>query len=125
MSILLQFGIGAEVSFTTVVLFWVGVAICVLGFVFLLQRTDRIIKQREKANALAFAAPADKPVEDKKASSDDVHEEEAAAIALAIHLYQSQMHDMESFTITMQKVSRIYSPWSSKIYTLRQNPRYK
>ena len=55
--------------------------------------------------------------------NSDVAEEEAAAIALAIHMYTQEMHDIESVTITLKKVSRIYSPWSSKIYTLRQNPR--
>lgn len=53
----------------------------------------------------------------------EIHEETAAAIALAIHMYTSDIHDQESFTITLKKVSKIYSPWSSKIYTLRQNPR--
>jgi hypothetical protein len=53
----------------------------------------------------------------------NVAEEEAAAIALAIHMYKREIHDMESLTITLKKVSRVYSPWSSKIYTLRQNPR--
>ena len=53
----------------------------------------------------------------------NVAQEEAAAIALAIHMYKREIHDMESLTITLKKVSRVYSPWSSKIYTLRQNPR--
>ena len=55
--------------------------------------------------------------------NSNVAEEEAAAIALAIHMYKRELHDIESLTITLKKVSRIYSPWSSKIYTLRQNPR--
>ena len=44
-------------------------------------------------------------------------------LLLAISMYKIEMHDMESLTITLKKVSRIYSPWSSKIYTLTQNPR--
>jgi len=55
--------------------------------------------------------------------NSNVAEEEAAAIALAIHMYKREIHDMESLTITLKKVSRVYSPWSSKIYTIRQNPR--
>jgi len=35
-------------------------------------------------------------------------------------LYHSQIHDMESFKLTINKVSRNYTPWSSKIYGLRQ-----
>ena len=42
--------------------------------------------------------------------------DEIAAIALALHLYQNDMHDHESLMLTMNKISRTYSPWSSKIY---------
>lgn len=43
-----------------------------------------------------------------------------AAIATAIHLYFSEMHDNESAVLTINKVARTYSPWSSKIYGIRQ-----
>lgn len=46
-----------------------------------------------------------------------------AAIAMAIYLYQSEMHDEENTVLTIRKVSKNYSPWSSKIYTLRNSPR--
>jgi len=42
-----------------------------------------------------------------------------AAIAAAVHLYRSELHDFENTVLTMKKVSRTYSPWSSKIYGLR------
>ncbi|MBP7497116.1 MAG: OadG family protein [Bacteroidales bacterium] len=45
------------------------------------------------------------------------------AIALAIHLYTSQLHDIESSKLTIQRVAKTYSPWSSKIYGLRKDPR--
>lgn len=44
-----------------------------------------------------------------------------AAIAYALYLYRNEMHDFESFKITANKVSRNYSPWSSKIYGIHQN----
>ena len=44
-----------------------------------------------------------------------------AAIATALHLYFSEMHDEESGVITIQKVDRRYSPWSSKIYGVNNN----
>ncbi len=56
-------------------------------------------------------------------SSEEVANEEYAAIALALHLYRSQMHDMENTIITIQKVAKTYSPWSSKIYGLRRDPK--
>lgn len=43
-----------------------------------------------------------------------------AAIAMALHLYYSEMHDKEDTVLTINQTSRTYSPWSSKIYGLRQ-----
>ena len=56
--------------------------------------------------------------------------EEIAAIALALYLYKNELHDHESLTLTMNKISRTYSPWSSKIYgimnrTVLRNPHSK
>ena len=42
--------------------------------------------------------------------------EELAAISMALHLFKSELHDQESLTLTINKISRTYSPWSSKIY---------
>ncbi|MEG1497865.1 MAG: OadG family protein [Bacteroidales bacterium] len=39
-----------------------------------------------------------------------------AAIATAIFMYQNELHDEENTILTMEKVSRNYSPWNSKIY---------
>ncbi len=44
-----------------------------------------------------------------------------AAIAAAIHLYRSELHDFEDTVLTIKKVSRTYSPWSSKIYGIQNN----
>jgi hypothetical protein len=44
--------------------------------------------------------------------------EETAAIAMALHLY-FEIHDEESGILTINKVSKPYSPWSSKIYAVR------
>jgi Na+-transporting methylmalonyl-CoA/oxaloacetate decarboxylase gamma subunit len=44
--------------------------------------------------------------------------EEAAAISMAIFLCRD-LHDDESDVITINKISKAYSPWSSKIYGLR------
>ena len=45
------------------------------------------------------------------------------AIAYAIYLYYNELHDKENPIITINRVSKAYTPWSSKIYGLRQNPR--
>lgn len=50
-----------------------------------------------------------------------------AAIGVALHLFkeENEAHDEESFMLTLQHTDRTYSPWSSKIYTLRQTPTVK
>lgn len=69
-----------------------------------------------------------KTEEVQKATSPDLVKvklagEVNAAIVMALHLYSSEIHDQEDPVITMIRVSRTYSPWSSKIYGLRKLPR--
>jgi len=51
-----------------------------------------------------------------------ISEEVIAAIGLALSMHLQDAHDYEKAVITIQKVMRPYSPWSSKIYGLRQIP---
>jgi hypothetical protein len=44
-----------------------------------------------------------------------------AAIALAIY-EATELHDEENTILTIKNTARNYSPWSSKIYTLRELP---
>ncbi len=60
---------------------------------------------------------------DKEKKDISVSGEVNAAIAMALHLYFQEMHDEESAILTINRASKIYSPWSSKIYGLRQHPR--
>jgi len=46
----------------------------------------------------------------------------SAAIAMALHMYFDDIHDLESNVITIKQVRKTYSPWSSKIYGLRVWP---
>ena len=64
--------------------------------------------------------------EGKSAAAQEKEElsgEVNAAIAMAIHLYMSEIHDRENMVLTINRVARTYSPWSSKIYGIRQFPR--
>jgi hypothetical protein len=51
-------------------------------------------------------------------------EQVAAAIALSLYLYTKHLREYEKAVITFQKIMKPYSPWSSKIYGLRQQPMY-
>ncbi len=77
----------------------------------------RISKERaEKAARLSGIKKVENP--------DETPAEVYAAIAGAIHKYfeDDDSHDIENTILTIEKVTRNYSPWSSKIYTLRQTP---
>ena len=58
----------------------------------------------------------------RKKGKEDQHEmvdiegNIAAAISMALHLHLSEIHDEESNVITTKRISRQYTPWSSKIY---------
>lgn len=58
-----------------------------------------------------------------KGNETELSGEVNAAISIALHLYMNELHDRESAILTINKVARTYSPWSSKIYGLRQYPR--
>lgn len=45
----------------------------------------------------------------------------AAAISTAIHLYLNDHHDNENAVLTIKQAKKMYSPWSSKIYSVYNN----
>lgn len=51
--------------------------------------------------------------------------EEVAAITTALKLYKSALHDRESDMLTISRITRMYSPWNSKIHGLTQLPQRK
>lgn len=54
---------------------------------------------------------------------EDIPADINVAIAMALHLYMSELHDKENTKITIKNMAKSYSPWSSKIYGLRQVPK--
>ena len=67
-----------------------------------------------------------KAIESGKIVAEDDHElsgEVLAAISAAIYEMNQDVHDIESTILTIDEVKRTYSPWSSKIYGLRQIPK--
>ncbi len=52
-----------------------------------------------------------------------ISEEMAAAIGMALHLYHKDMTEYENLVLTINKVSRTYSPWNSKLYGISKWPK--
>jgi hypothetical protein len=75
-----------------------------------------IFNKHEELNQQAETKPV---VLVKKEKTDDL----SAIIAATIHLYLQEVHDFENYSLTIKRIDKIYSPWSSKIYGLRKMPR--
>lgn len=73
----------------------------------------KIPKRNKAANTVGNTVDSDS----KYLSGD-----ETAAIAMALHLFFEEQHDEESNVITIKRIQRRYSPWSSKIYGVRNFP---
>ena len=80
------------------------------------------IKRSRKKTASSNAPEAVKAA--VAAAEEATGGETYAAIAMALHLFREEndTHDEESFVVTLNHTDRTYSPWSSKIYSLRQLP---
>lgn len=72
-------------------------------------------KNKPKVNLLAGKQTANP----KMKKNDEIF----AAIAASIFLYRAEVHDIENAVLTIKRIDRVYSPWSSKIYGLRKSPR--
>jgi glutaconyl-CoA/methylmalonyl-CoA decarboxylase subunit delta len=76
---------------------------------------DFYIKRQLKKKA----KPDDVPVPEQKMTGDV-----NAAICTALYLYFTELHDEEKYVMTVKKVSKTYSPWSSKIYGIMDNMKH-
>lgn len=63
-----------------------------------------------------------KGIEPGEKSDLQISGEVAAAISMALHLHFREVHDFENTVITMKKIQKTYSPWSSKIYNITPVP---
>lgn len=79
-------------------------------------------RRREEKNN---PKPANSPVNVASDKVVDASGEEIAAITMALKHYQQDMERLESNVLTINKVARTYSPWSSKLYGLTQLPNKK
>lgn len=71
-----------------------------------------ISKKLKEINAEKTAAPAE-AVKDANIN---------VAIAMGLYMYFNEQHDGESNIITIRNVQKQYSPWSSKIYGVQNQP---
>lgn len=111
-------GIGMAISAMSVV--FLGLILLYICFKLI---GKAAIKLR-KRNAMIAHNITDKE-EAKEKKLGEAPGEVIAAISMALHEAQGADHDVEENILTISRVKRSYSPWSSKIYTLRETPHKK
>ena len=115
----------ANVGWTDMLLMTVlgfAVVFCVLVLLIFVMKGMGAAFTRQKKAAKAAAGVAVAEDDHHEAISD---QEIAAAIITALKLYKSNLHDQESEMLTIHRITRAYSPWSSKIHGLTQLPERK
>lgn len=108
-----SWGIGMTVTAMAVV--FIGLMILFLVF----KQIGNASIRASKRNAQKAAAADGNTV---AANAGQESGEIFAAIATALYEMSDDNHDIENTVLTIRKVQRSYSPWSSKLYSLRQTP---
>jgi sodium pump decarboxylase gamma subunit len=96
----------------------------ILLFVIFKQVGKFYIRKGRKKAAEAKGEPVPK-VKIKVKDIEGISGEVCAAIAAAIYEMQNDLHDIEDTVLTIEKTEVHYSPWSSKMYGMRQSPQVK
>ncbi|MCF2594250.1 lamin tail domain-containing protein [Bacteroides caecigallinarum] len=111
-------GVGMAISAMAVV--FIGLILLYICFKFVGKSAIAL----RKRNAMKAQNVTDHK-EAKEMKLGEAPGEVIAAISMALHEAQGADHDVEETILTISRVKRSYSPWSSKIYTLRETPNKK
>ncbi|WP_444350917.1 OadG family transporter subunit [Phocaeicola plebeius] len=111
-------GLGMTITAMTVV--FIGLILLYISF----RIIGKVAVKLRKRNAMKAQNVTDKQ-EAKERGLGEAPGEVIAAISMALHEARGADHDVEETILTISRVKRSYSPWSSKIYTLRETPHKK
>lgn len=103
-------GIGMSISAMSVV--FVGLILLYISF----KIVGRVAVNLSNRNTMKAKGINKKEAKELTEAPGEVY----AAISMALHEMQDEVHDIEETVLTITRVKRSYSPWSSKIYTLRE-----
>ncbi len=102
---------GYTISIVSIIVVFLSLAVLVVIFMSIPKLLELSLKIKMKKSG--------QPKENVKINMDgDVN----AAIAMALHMYFNELHDEESNIITIHNAPKQYSPWSSKIYGIQNQP---
>ena len=111
--------VGIGMSITAMLVVFIGLILLYISFKFIGKASVRLRTTRAmKAKGITDREEA------KEKMLGHAPGEVYAAISMALHEMQNDVHDVEETVLTITRVKRSYSPWSSKIYTLRETPQH-
>jgi sodium pump decarboxylase gamma subunit len=102
-----------------------GIMIAIVGVIIVftsLTIISLLIRVLKKLASQQRSRAADTASDDGVSVRNGVSGEVVAAIATALQHHLFEVHDEERTIITIKKVSRPYSPWSSKLYGMTPTP---
>lgn len=104
---------GGLITLTSMLVVFGGLILLYLSFKFTGNIAERTLEKKVAETGKLSAVR----------SQSQLSGEVLAAISAAINDLKEDKHDIESTILTIRQVRRNYSPWSSKIHTLRQLPK--
>jgi len=104
----INWGDSFSTAFSGIVLVFVVLTLLVLIFIF----TSNLLTHQVKSKNVKLG----KETGNSTKYGRNIPAGDTAAIAMALHLYLNDFHEEESNIITIKRIERRYSPWSSKIY---------
>jgi len=118
--------VGIILTITTIVM--VSIVLTLLFYIFKLfsyyyARPIKIRRRIRKRRGIKSETESGESEESAEVTLGTITYEELAALAAVLYKYSEELHDSESNVLTINRVKRMYSPWNSKIQTLRKNPR--
>lgn len=105
--------------------FGIGMSLTAMGMVFLILIFLYIFFKVFTLISINLTARREAELKGVKITSivmDQTSGEVFAAISMALHELGNDEHDIENMVLTIARTRRTYSPWSSKIYGLREVP---
>lgn len=105
---------GATMTVTSMLVVFSALILLYILFKVIGKISVRVNYRKNKSKEMAVGA---------KTPTEEISGEVLSAIFMALHEDQNSAHDIESTVLTIDKINRRYSPWSSKLYGLRELPR--
>jgi hypothetical protein len=113
--------VGIVLTITSI--FVVACSLIVLFFIFKILGELQMKRAHKKAESAKAEKKVKTPV--NVSQTGVITNDELVAIAIALYKYSQELHDIEATVLTINRAAKVYSPWSSKIYSLTQLPNKK